>query len=760
VVLELTGSAFHADVGLHPVRILIERRCGIVRSTDPRERLRLLRAEVGRRSLDPSTFVPLLAPVLGIDADAGYAAVPAEGRKLYAQIAAAVQSYLLACFDGAGLIVADDVQWFDASTMEILDSLLATEGGRLMVVVGVRTGGSLPTALHRKVFELAPLTDDQANSMIAALNPSLSVDGRAAVTRRCDGIPFYIEQVVDGVSETGVPEALYEPLLARLRAGTNVMPVVEAAAIIGRQVDYSLLCSVAELSDDEVGVVLDELEDAGVLQPSGIDSWRFRHELLRELGAELIPPSIRRKLHARAADALSGVSGGEPDWRLVAAHYEWADRFIEAASAYQEASTGARRRGALAEARSYLDHAIAGLDRAVPGPDRDRRELAVRLERGFLAAAAEGSYSQAAAPDFERCLQLGGADLSDNELFSTLTGLLGFYIMRADLNRAVQVLESLRAGLDQGRLWFGPVIEASFGVVAWLRGEFNSARRHLEGATAGGAPLDEQEIDAVWFIPNEPMATAHIFLGWTRLVCGDLDGVAPELERAAVRARQLGFPQGPYSIVFAGFVEIWTLIEAGQLSHAATLTESLLTQAEAHGFDQWLLGGSTQQAAIRGLIAVEREPVALTAQIDTLTVLLDIWRDVGANVYRTFFDGILGQLLIAAGQHERAREWLDAALRLADDTEMHFYDAELLRIRAQTQFDDTARQADVRAALDLARNQGAILFELRSTLDEFVLRGEGAHTSLVDVVSRIPPTSDWPELARARSILAKDSQGH
>ena len=49
VVLELVGSPFHTDAGLHPVRTLIERRCGIGRSTDPGERLRLLKAEVAAR---------------------------------------------------------------------------------------------------------------------------------------------------------------------------------------------------------------------------------------------------------------------------------------------------------------------------------------------------------------------------------------------------------------------------------------------------------------------------------------------------------------------------------------------------------------------------------------------------------------------------------------------------------------------------------------------------------------------------------------
>ena len=130
--------------------------------------------------------------------------------------------------------------------------------------------------------------------MIVALNPDLSAGDRAAVAGRCDGVPFYIEQVVGGLSETGVPEALYEPLFARLRASATVVPVLEAAAVIGRQMDRGLLCSVVDLSDDAVDDVIDELEDALVLEPWGSDGWRFRHELLRELAAELAPPTVRR----------------------------------------------------------------------------------------------------------------------------------------------------------------------------------------------------------------------------------------------------------------------------------------------------------------------------------------------------------------------------------------------------------------------------------------------------------------------------------
>jgi tetratricopeptide (TPR) repeat protein len=623
----------------------------------------------------------------------------------------------------------------------------------VLVVVTGRPGGWLPAGWPVKVFDLTPLTDEQTDALITALDPAVTADERAVVVDRCDGVPFYIEQVVNGISETGVPEALYEPLFARLRAGANVVPVVEAAAVIGRQVDRGLLCSVVDLSDDEVDDVIDELEDALVLEPWGPDGWRFRHELLREVAAELAPPSVRRGLHAKVADAVVGGVGGEPDWRLVAGHYEAAERFDDAASAYQQASTDARLRGALAEAETYLTHALAQIDCATPGPDRDRREMAGRLERGFLAMAAEGHQSRAAAADFERCLQLGGTDLRDDELFATLLALTGYYVTRADLRRTVQVLESLRAGVEQGRQWLRPAIEAAFGMVAWLRGDFDAARSHLEEGTAGQTAADQHQIDAVWFQPNDPIATAHINLALTRLVRGDLTGAEAELAHTARRAEQLGFPQGPFSLAYARFAEIWVRIEAGQLDRATVLAADLTDQAERHGFDTWRFFGVTLQAVVSALTTLganDPDPTALSAHIAA-------WRTAGRNIYRSFYDGVLARLLIAAGEPEQARNHLDTALALAQDTGMCFYHAELLRLRAHTHTDPDARRADLGAALALARHQGATLFELRAALDDFELRGEAARAALIDAASRFPAHSPLPELARAQASLSEHS---
>jgi class 3 adenylate cyclase/tetratricopeptide (TPR) repeat protein len=760
VVLELVGSPFHIDTGLHPVRALVERRAGIAHSTDRAARLRLLEKEIRACGLDPQSSVPLLAPVLGIDATAGYEQVTAEGRRLYELIAEAVQTYLLACLDeGAGLLLAEDVHWFDPSTREALGGLLFAATGDLLVVMTGRPGAWLPKAWPHIAFDLAPLTEEQTNELITALDPSLSADERATVSARCDGVPFYIEQVVAGLSETGVPETLYEPLFARLRASPKVVPVIEAAAVIGRQIDRDLLRSVVDLRDDEVGEAIDQLEDALVLEPWGIGHWRFRHELLREVAAELAPPSVRRGLHAKVADVLSGGAGGEPDWGVVAGHYERAHRCDRAAAAYQQASSNARLRGALAEALGYLTRGLAQLDRAAPGPDRDRLETALRMERGFLTSAAEGYQSRDAASDFERCLQLGGS-LRDDELFATLVALGNYYQVRADLRRAAQVIESLRRGLA-GQQWARPKIDVLVGTMAYLRGDLNAATSALEAATGGVAAADRHKVDAEWLRVSEPISSGCLHLALVALVRGDLRRAEAELARAARLAKGFGFPEGPYLHAYTRSMDAWLRVEAGQLDRAAVVAADMINEAERHGFDVWRAAGATWQAAVGGLAALaadDPDPTDLGAHIATITACLDGLRTIGVNIYTTLFDGVLGRLLIAAGQPDAARERLDTGLSLAQDTGMCFYDAELLRVRARTHNDRGARRADTTSALELARRQGATLFELRAALDDFELRGEAAAAGVVAAAGRIPADNAWPELGRARVVLSDRSR--
>ena len=762
-VLELRGSSLHTDTGLHPVRRLVERRCGITRLTDGRERLRLLQAELRACGLDPVSTVPLLAPVIGVGPEHGYHPAAVEGRSLYELIGATVQQYVLACIgDQAGLVVAEDVHWFDPSTLELLNSLLATADGRVLVVLTGREDGWLRTDWPITLFELAPLTDEQSDVLINALDPSVTDAQRAAIRNRCDGVPFYIEHVVGELDaagpESGVPEALYEPLFARLhRPHADVVPVVEAAAVIGRTGDLPLLRSVVGGDAKDVDEVVTELVRARVLERRGTESWRFRHELLREVAAELAPPSLRRDLHARAARALvDAASAVEPDWRVVAGHFQQAQQYDDAVEAYQMASVNARRRGALQEALAYLTTALSQLTSCAAGSARDRSEIAMRLERGFLAGAVQGSMSGEGPADFQRCLALASAGNYQDELFSTLTALTSYYVPRAELRRARDLLDSLSARITRDRPWSYPAIASVLGSVIWLEGDFTAARRHLLRALAGRSAADPHVLDTAWWVNVDPISLAHTYLALTHTVCGDLDRANAELTESFRRCDALGFPQNAYNRANTYFMEIWVRLESGEISEAATLVGRLRQLSEQAGLDVWQWVGRTEHSAAKALAALGdgADDATLTALAVKLARHVDGSRLMHLNMFLTFHDSIIGRLLIAAGQPERARERLETAMRHAEETRMRFHDAELMRVRAHTFTDLQERRNALAAALDFARHQGATLFELRCLLDFFDLAGGGDGSELADAARRFRGDARWPEFALAQRILA------
>lgn len=770
VVIELFGSPFHTDVGLHPVRRLLERRCGIKRSFDGHQRLRLLDSELRARSLDSDTLIPLLGPVLGVQSSAGYVPAAAEGLKLQQMITAALQEYLLACVgSNHAVAIIEDMHWFDPSTTEVVSSLIGAAMPRLLLVMTSRNLASLPDMSKVKVFELSPLTMSESNELISALHPEMSASDRGTVGNRCGGVPLYIEEVVaklkarqdDSAEATKVPDSLYEALFARLRSSEKAVRVVEAAATIGTVFDRSILGHVQEMTDETLDEVLEELRRATVFVPVGDGLWRWRHELLREVAAELPPPSAQRSLHGRVADALESASPqGNPDWPLIAAHYVQAQRFDDAVLAYREASTIARHRGALSEALTYLSRAMTQLEKLPEGPERDRREMHVRLRRGFLWSALEGPGSAHTAEDFERCLQLGGADPFTDELFWTLQALFTYYVSRADIRRAQQIDETLALGLGNGREKWRTEVVGGAGTLSFLRGEFTDAARLLSEAHAHMAARRDHDFDAEWFMPYDAVVLHYTSLAHTRWVLGDLEGADAAFVRSDDRGKDLGFPQGPYSMCYARWVQAWAYLEAGLYARAAEVAADMVQQSQPYGFDHWTGLGYTLIAtasAAAALAAGNLDAPEIADSISGLVGWTSASRFMGVAGWVTWFDGQAARLLIAADRLTEARQQVDLGLRLGQESGMSFYDAELTRLRAATHDDPADQHADLLAAFELAVTQGTPVFALRAALDDFRLRGEAARPLVDQAVAMFPAGSTWPELANVPSMAVTDA---
>jgi hypothetical protein len=152
-------------------------------------------------------------------------------------------------------------------------------------------------------------------------------------------------------------------------------------------------------------------------------------------------------------------------------------------------------------------------------------------------------------------------------------------------------------------------------------------------------------------------------------------------------------------------------------------------------------------------LADNANPATLQPHIAMLTAFVEAWRSMNAISLVTFYDAILARLLFASGELPEARERLRIGLELAERTRMHFYDAELLRLRAHTADDIGARREDLEAAWELARRQDAPIFQLRAATDLFALDGAPAQHAVSGALNGFSEGSSWPEVAPARAML-------
>jgi class 3 adenylate cyclase/tetratricopeptide (TPR) repeat protein len=795
--VQLLGSPFHAGAGFHPVRALIEARCGLARDAAPGERLSRLRQVVADVGLAPDELISLLAPILDIPPEAGYLAVEADSRKLREAITNGAAHYLTACLGpGPALLVVDDLHWCDESTVDAVVHVQRSHRGGLLTVTSSRDAP--PPALGTvETISLAPLDDTAAGELVRSFHPELDDAACRTVVDRCDGVPLFLEELARGagapvddevdlrLSRPGrptrassrrpaaplagaaagppgpVPEALYEPLVARLYATGQGIPVAAAAATIGRDVDRGVLAQVVDVSDSELEVALSALLADLVLEHANGDGerYRFRHELVRVVAYDLQPPSRRRELHGRVADALVDESGaaGAVDWRLVAGHYDIAGRPREAVTAYMRAADGARRLGELSEARSLLGRAIELVPAIPDSPKRRSVEVGLRLRRGFLVASAEGNNSPDAVRDYERCLELDLGDIAGDDMFSTLIPLFGYYMVRGDLDRAQQVAEVLRAGLAAGREHYRPDNDAALGMIRWYVGDFAVARDRLEASVDGVLTRQTSpDYAATFFMPNDGPASAHTNLAVARFMCGDVRGGDAQIDAARRRCEAIEFPRGPFSTAQAESHAAWMQIERGDLVAAGAAAAVVADVADRHGFDLWALIGATELATIEGLSALDRRPpdnAALTAHAEALEGLCAMWTAVDLAPFLPFFMATAGRLRAASGDSEGAADWYGKTLQFARTTGIHFYDAEVMRLQSEL-LPEAEAKATLRAAFDVARRQHAVPFELRIARDLLDRGDTDALTLLGAATGRFAPDAYYRELDDARSLLA------
>jgi DNA-binding CsgD family transcriptional regulator len=333
------------------------------------------------------------------------------------------------------VLAIEDIHWADVTSIECLTFLLESlAGSRVLLVCTYRPDfASLWSGKsYHSVITLPPLAPTEGRQMLTALLGTAHIQDElvALVLDRADGVPFFLEELVQTLQETGaiephegqwrltaqatalpVPDTVEEVLMARIdRLSEEAKNVLQIGAVIGREVSGELLREIAGLPEWQLTAHLAALTRAELLYARGLPpqtTYLFKHALTQEVAYRSLLTAQRQVLHHRVAVTLETLF---PD-RLEEYYGQLAHHFYEAAQedAVARAVEYAIRAGerymalpAYAEAVRFYQMALQALERQKP-PD-DTRLCTLLLALGEAHTRA-GDFPQASSI-FQRAADL------------------------------------------------------------------------------------------------------------------------------------------------------------------------------------------------------------------------------------------------------------------------------------------------------------------------------------------------------------------
>ncbi len=265
-------------------RAVLRHLLRIAPDAPPLEAGETLRHEVSRLApAQAESLYPLLAYLLDapLDEESARPLKYLEGEMLHQRLFQAVQQLLLARAKEQPLaLVWDDLHWGDPSSLALLESLLPLTRQCPLVLAliyrPVRDGRMW--AFHQRlqkrlgqahqVIELAPLSAEESSQLLDNLLglSDLPAKIRQLILNKAEGNPFYIEEVIRSLIDSGrlvrsagglrwqagaeleevsLPDTLQGVIMARIdRLDPESKRTLQVASVIGRNFPYRLLAQV------------------------------------------------------------------------------------------------------------------------------------------------------------------------------------------------------------------------------------------------------------------------------------------------------------------------------------------------------------------------------------------------------------------------------------------------------------------------------------------------------------------------------------
>lgn len=731
-VLTTQCQQHFSNSALYPLVDLLRRFLGLEGDRPGASATAALESAFAAGRLPQPEALPLAAGLLSMPAQAAHANRMLRERTL---------EWLAGWLAGDGhagpcALVIEDLQWADASTLDCLAMLIQASPTRPVLVVLTHRPEFVPPWRLREHVEsltLQRLSSAETRAMVRALAGAAALTGDLArrIAERSDGVPLFAEELTKMLLESGdrqrlagaggaadgaaisIPETLRGSLVARLDHLSQAKSIAQLASVIGREFSYRLIRRVSNATDERLQAALDELVAAELLFQIGQGphgSYVFKHALVQDAAYLSLLKGKRAEYHLRTADALAEHFADliEQHPELAAHHYTAAGRAERAFDYWQRAGMRALAASADVEAVGHLRMARQQLAAMPDAADRASLEVqclttlgsALTAIRGYGAAEVEECFARA----YDLCRDLDDPD----PLYSALTGLHTFYLVRGDLRHAVEIGERLVAIADgrDDRLKRAQS-HRCLGWTLFCKGRFAASREHLSIALGLFDRLRAHDHKRVH--GAHPWVVGFVNMAWLEWITGHPERAMERSGDGVGLAREL---RQPLALAYALCMSAAVRCCMGDAEATLTLADEAIELAVRHDLPYWSSWGRTLCGWAMVRMGRRDQGVAL------MESSLQAYRDTGGLLLEPLSLALLAESHAHAGAVAQARRAVDGAFAVGTLDGEYFYAAEMHRLRGELALaaggDRQAALADLRRAVEIARQQGAAALEERA----------------------------------------------
>jgi class 3 adenylate cyclase/predicted ATPase len=743
----LKCSPLYQQSALHPFVKFLSDTLGL--SGIPRaEKFDRLTRALQLRFPDPAEHIAILANFLSVpspkDHIASHEYTPQQEKARFEEI---LTDWLLRETESQPiLLVVEDVHWADPSTIELLSAMLPKlSRARTCSIITFRDDcdHNWIDRLQPQIIPLQRLDKEQTYDLIReiAFAQSLGPEILERLGALTDGVPLFIEEMTRLVVESDpgradgsrafpikLPATLQQSLNARIdRAGAN-REILHLCATIGREFEHEVITTIWDGEPAFLLSELDKLNDAGILEPSGIPprrKWIFRHALIQEKIYEFALLSHRRAAHARIAGAiqtkLPSICSENPE--ILAHHFLEAGMNSSALPFLCRAAEKAIQKSAHREASHHLDAALKIVSSLPTTAETTKQKLQLLLQVGVVKTAIGGYASPEVGSSFQQARELSrGLDRSAG-LFPALHGLYRFYFVRADVAEASELADELLSIAEaSGNPAFLLEAHRAIANCAFEKGEFTRATRNFDTSLSYYDKTFHASHRFMFGI--DPFVAASSMAAMNAFLLGDAKKAMRIDEKAVVASETLGHP---FTLCWALNYSAILQQLSGRTPDVKALAERIIELSNHFRFPFWKNGGTIMQGW--WLHSTGKD---CATGIKMMTEGVASWERLGAIAFLAYFTSLLVDAHLKEGDHATATSILLKALQTAQTKGEMWWVPELLRLFGVATFMDgkkhepPAVKSIMAQALELSRKQKSLYLErriLRSLKEQSCPRG-------------------------------------